>query len=263
MAGKTRIILLWVVAGWWTFSATAGELGLNSAEQNYLHEHPVISMCVDPDWLPYEKLDAQNKHIGLVAEYMTLLQSRLGITIKAIKSQSWEETQRLYQNGLCDIVSALNKTPERSQYLAFTRPYITSPAVLILNEQNMLDNQLADLEGKTLAMVKDYVYESKLRQDHPGIKIMYVANMEVAFQKVSAGNVDATLGPLFLTFALMQELGLDNLKVVGNTAYQDELRIGIQKDNKVLAEVLNKAIANLTEDEHVAVRRAWAEKRNR
>jgi len=262
MAAKIQIMLLWILTGWCVFSVSAGELVLTPDEQDYLKAHTVISMCVDPDWLPYEKLDAENLHIGLVAEYMTLLQSRLDITTKAIKTQNWEETQKLYQNGACDIVSALNKTAERAQYLAFTQPYIKSPTVLILNEHNMQDHQLTDLDGKTLAMVKGYVYESKLRKDHPEIKIVYVANMEVALQKVSAGKIDATLGPLFLTFALLQELELDNLKVVGNTKYQDELRIGIQKENKVLTDIFIKAIANLTAEDHAAVRRSWAEKRN-
>jgi len=251
-----------MLAGLWSFSISADELILNPSEQAYLQEQQVISMCVDPNWLPYEKLDTDGKHIGLVAKYIALIQSKLGIPIKAIKTDTWQQSQKLYENGLCDIVSALNKTPERAQYLAFTQPYIESPAVLILNEKNLTANKLADLDGQTLGMVKGYVYESKLREDYPDIEIAYVSDMEVALLDVSAGTITATLGPLFLTFAMVQELGLDNLTVVGNTEYRDELRIGINKDNQILIDIMDKTVASLTKEDHSYVRRMWAVERN-
>ena len=261
MLRRLQITFLWMITGLWAFSASAGELILSPAEQAYLEEQQVISMCVDPHWLPYEKLDTDGKHIGLVAKYITLFQSKLGIPIKAIKTNTWQQSQKLYENGLCDIVSALNKTPERAQYLAFTQPYIESPAVLILNEKNFTDSALADLDGKTLAMVKGYVYESKLREDYPTIEIVYVPDMEVALQKVSTGQITATLGPLFMSFALIQQLGLDNLTIVGDTEYKDELRVGINKDNKMLIDIMDKTVASLTTEDHSYVRRMWAVER--
>jgi ABC-type amino acid transport substrate-binding protein len=261
MLRRLQITFLWMITGLWAFSVSAGGLELSPAEQSYLQEQQVISMCVDPNWLPYEKLDSEGEHIGLVAKYITLFQSKLGTLIKAIKTNTWQQSQKLYEDGLCDIVSALNKTPERAQYLAFTQPYIESPAVLILNEKNLTDSALADLDSKTLAMVKGYVYESKLREDYPNIEIVYVPDMEVALQKVSSGQITATLGPLFMTFAMVQELNLDNLTVVGNTEYRDELRIGINKNNKILIDIMDKTVASLTAEDHSYVRRIWAVER--
>ena len=119
---------------------------------------------------------------------------------------------------------------------------------------------LSDLGGKTLAMVPGYVYEAKLRVDYPEIKIVHVPNMETALQQVSSGDVTATLAPLFLTFALSQKMVIDNLKIMGQTAYKDELRVGIQKDNLPLAILLDKAVSSLTEEDHRKVRQAWATK---
>jgi len=242
---------------------SANELTLNADEQAYLQSHPVITMCVDPDWLPYEKLDSQGQHIGLVAEYMALLQSRLNVTFKVIKTKSWDESQKLYQKGSCDIVSALNKTAEREQYLTFTPVYIKSPAVLVLNEKNIQDSQLVDLKGKKLAMVKGYVYDSRLREQYPEINVVYEENMATALKKVSSGKFDATLGPLFLIFALTQELGLDNLKVMGDAEYQDELRIGIKKGNTILSSILGMAVATITPEDNANIRKIWAEKRKK
>ncbi|TNG02183.1 MAG: transporter substrate-binding domain-containing protein [Gammaproteobacteria bacterium] len=242
-------------------SALAQELILNSEEQAYLKKAPTIKMCVDPDWLPYEKLDSQGRHIGLVAEYMALISSRLNLNLSVVKTTSWEETQKLYQNGMCDIVSALNKTPERENHLLFTEPYIKSPAVLVIKNSNVQTRQLADLNGKKLAMVKGYVYDEKLRKDYPGIQIAYQTNMGIALHKVSTGEIDATLGPLFLIFALTQEQNLDNVKIMGNSEYQDELRIGIKLGNTILANIFNKAVSSLSAEDHTLMRKSWAKKR--
>jgi ABC-type amino acid transport substrate-binding protein len=249
-----KTILLFTMMSWMTYSSAA------EMELTPLDELSTVTMCVDPDWLPYESLDAEGNHVGLVAEYIAVLQNKIGIAIQVVKTKSWQESQQYYQENKCDIVSALNATKERARYLAFTEPYLSSPAVLVLNENNQLDALLSDLSGKTLSMVPGYVYETKLRADYPGIKIVHVANMETALQQVSSGEVTATLAPLFLTFALTQKMSLDNLKIMGQTAYKDELRIGIQKDNLPLAILLDKAVSNLTSEDHRNARQSWAEK---
>jgi len=242
-------------------SAWADKLVLSPPQQAYLQQHPVISLCVDPNWLPYEKLTEQGDYIGLVAQYISLFESRLGIKMDVVKTDNWQQSQQLYQTGGCDLVSALNKTIDRSRYLNFTQAYIESPAVLVLNESNVSDEALVDLAGKSLAMVSGYVYESRLQQQYPGIQVIPVTNMEEALQKVATGEVDATIGPLFLSFALTQELGLANLKIVGNTEYRDAFRIGVQKSNVSLLRIMEQAVASLTPEDHSQLRQDWAKQR--
>jgi ABC-type amino acid transport substrate-binding protein len=130
-----------------------------------------------------------------------------------------------------------------------------------LHEKNVSDTQLSDLNGKTLGMVKGYIYDSKLRKQYPDINIKYYPNMNEALISVSNKKIDATMGPLFLLFALTKELNLNNLKIMGDSEYQDELRIGIQKDNQVLTSILSKAVLSLTDKDNAQIRKRWAEKR--
>ena len=63
MSRKTLIKLLLILSGCQAFYAFAGELTLSPAEQSYLQEHSELSLCVDPDWLPYERLnEVKNRH---------------------------------------------------------------------------------------------------------------------------------------------------------------------------------------------------------
>jgi len=255
---KTRLLISASILMMFSTLASSENLQLTQQEQQYLASKPVLSLCVDPDWLPYEKLDAQGQYIGLVAQYMQLIQSRLGVSINPVITSNWAESQKLYEAGQCDLVSALNKTPQRAEFLDFSQPYIQSPAVLVLLDHNTTAKHLADLAGKQLAMVKGYVYESKLREKHPDIRISYVDNMETALKSVSEGKTEATIGPLFLVSASIMKQKLDNLKMVGNTEYQDELRIGVRKGDALLLSAVEKAVASLTSEDNRAVRRSWA-----
>lgn len=55
---------------------------LSMDEEEYLSNKKSISMCVDPDWEPFEKLDKNGKHIGIAADIINLISSRLAIQIE-------------------------------------------------------------------------------------------------------------------------------------------------------------------------------------
>lgn len=234
----------------------ASDIVLTQEEQQYLSQKPVLSLCVDPDWMPYEQLDTQGNYTGMVARYMKLLQLRLVVLIKPKLTSSWAETQKQYEAGQCDLISALNITSKRTQFMDFTKSYIQSPAVLVLPENNKLDTQLADMSGKKLAMVKGYVYESKLHKQYPDIKIIHSSNMDDALSMVSQGKADATIGPMYLIFSATMKLNISNLKMLGNTEYQDELHIGVRKGDAVLLSIMNKALDTLTPDDHSQMRQS-------
>ncbi len=240
----------------WACAAEENAPLLGPEEQAYLQAHPELRLCVDPDWMPYERLDADGRHQGLIAEYMALFQQRLGVRFLPIPVASWSETQARYEAGECDIVSALNVSAERILYLDFTQPYVESPAVLVVLEGSSAAG-LKDLGGVSLGMVDGYIYEAKLRADYPAVRLQYVANMQEGLVRVAAGELDATLGPLFLVAYLIQQQGLDGLKMVGNTEYQDQLRVGVRKGDILLHAILNRQVQALSAEDHARIRRAW------
>ncbi|WP_458735857.1 hypothetical protein [Zobellella taiwanensis] len=43
-------------------------VALSPSEQAYIAAHPEVSLCVDPDWWPFESIDRQGRHVGIAAE---------------------------------------------------------------------------------------------------------------------------------------------------------------------------------------------------
>lgn len=50
-------------------------------ERAYIVQSSGIKMCVDPDWAPFERINAQGKHEGIAADLVQLVAQRVGLQI--------------------------------------------------------------------------------------------------------------------------------------------------------------------------------------
>ena len=232
-------------------------LKLDPAEQAHLVAKGAVTMCVDPDWMPYEKIDASGRHVGIVADFMDAFQSMIGAPIKLVPTKSWSESLERAKGRDCDILSLLNESPERRNFLNFTRPYLTASVVLVARDDVFYLAGLPALGDRTLGIVKGYVYEEIIRRDYPDVKIVHVASAADALKKVSSGEICATIGSVFTLSRNLQELGLVNLKIAGQTSLTNEFRVGVRKDDPVLLDVFEKAVAGLPSARRNEILRRW------
>ncbi len=67
-------------------------------EKNYLALNKQITMCVDPDWMPLEKIQ-NGHHVGMSADYFSLIEKKLGIPVVLIPTQNWSESIEYAKKG--------------------------------------------------------------------------------------------------------------------------------------------------------------------
>ena len=51
---------------------------LDESERAYLVANAPLTLCVDPDWSPFEVIDASGQHVGIAADLLALVGQRLG-----------------------------------------------------------------------------------------------------------------------------------------------------------------------------------------
>ncbi len=151
-------------------------LTFNQAQRSYLEKKRVITMCIDPDWMPYEKINSAGQHIGLSADYMRIFEARIGIPIKLVPTSSWSESLKFAKERRCDILSLLNESPERRKFLNFTPPYVTSPIVLVTRDEVTYLEGVPAIEKRSVSVPKGYIHEERLKNDFPEFKFDYGAN---------------------------------------------------------------------------------------
>lgn len=215
-----------------------------TVQQNTRPQEPV-RICVDPNWMPFEKIDEDGNHIGISADFMRYFSRALSMEFKVVETESWQQSLDFTREGRCQLLPFINKTEERSEYLNFSDIYFESPVVVVSHEDQNIKGGFAGLSGKTLAVVKGYSYESYLKQNYPGINILQVHSMDEALMFVSEGKADATTAALYMFPYQMQQLRLSDLQVASATELANELRVGVNKESSYLLPLFNAAIAEI------------------
>ncbi|NER62060.1 transporter substrate-binding domain-containing protein, partial [Pseudomonas sp. MAFF212428] len=62
------------------------------------------------------------------------IQERLGTQFTPIEPVSWSAVLEQARHNKLDLLPGIMSTPERQSYLAFTRPYLDFPIVILAHE---------------------------------------------------------------------------------------------------------------------------------
>ena len=234
---------------------------LTPQEHSWLQQHPVVHTGGDSNWAPVEYVDQAGGYRGITADYLNLLGRRLGIEFAMITEPGWSQRLQRTRDRTLDMVAAIAQSKEREQYLQFTHPYFAVPYTLYRHSKNGNIGALRDLDGRTIAVEKDYYLHELLSLQYPTIKLLVVAETREALAAVSFGSADAYIGNPAVADWLIEQNRLRNLQAVATIPKlgKSELRLGVRRDWPLLVSALNKAFASITPEEHRKIRRRWLE----
>ena len=231
-------------------------LRLSSEEQEYLKAKAKLTVVGDPEWPPYDYIDANGNHAGMAADILRVLSHRLKIEIKLLPTMSWVESVAIAKAGACDLVTPLNETPDRLKFLNFTEPYITSPVVVVGRKDEIVPSQLEDMRGLDIAVIQNFWIEKVLIRDYPLINHIRVQTTEDALNKVIKNYAHATLMSQIEAAHLVRKN--KSLEIVGVTEYVNKLRLGVRKNDPILLSIMQKAINSMSPIEKENILNKWA-----
>jgi diguanylate cyclase (GGDEF)-like protein len=228
----------------------------NAKEKEYLAGKKSIKMCIDPDWMPFEKND-NGKHIGMTADYKELLQKEIGIPIETVLTKTWIESLDIGQNRGCDIFSLVMPTKERLKYLDFTKPYLKIPLVIVTNLDELFINDISSITDKKIGIVKGYAYGEILKEKYPQMNLIEVENLNDGLNKVRNGTLFGFIGTLATTGYKIQKEYIGELKIAGKFDEKWELGIGTRNDEPILKDIFDKALKQLPVKKHQEILNKW------
>jgi len=232
-------------------------LKLSGNEQEWLIKHPIIRVGVDRDFAPYEWVDEQGNYIGLAAAYMQLLEKKLAVRFEIIYDKPWHEIQAMAEHGEIDLLSCVNSTPQREQFLNFTDDYVSNPLVIVNANRNGYIGSIEKLSGKTVAVERGYFTHEKLVDHYPKINLLVVDSTQEALMKVSTGEAYAYIGDAAFADYAIKKQGLLNLQFAGEMPDISAYRVGVIKSNPELYSIINKALNSISSQQRVEIEKKW------
>ncbi|BCD86233.1 hypothetical protein PSm6_26400 [Pseudomonas solani] len=247
-------ILLLCLAFW---AAPSGALTFTQEEQAWLQDHPVLRMGIDASWPPFEFRDSQGRHQGLAADYVKLIQERLGVRLEPVEPRNWGEVLEQARNGQLDLLPGVMSTPERQQYLSFTRPYLDFPIVILARDGGPQPKSLGELYGLKIAVVEDYAPHELLRSGNPDLNLLPLPNVAAGLQALATGQADAFVGDLASSVWSLRQLRLEGLYISGETPYRYQLAMATPRSDTPLVGILDKVFADISAAQIEAIQDRW------
>ncbi len=230
---------------------------LTKEEMKWLKDHPAIRFTGDPMWLPYEAFTNEGQYIGIVNDYLSVIEGRLGITFQRTPSPSWSHSIEMALNGEVDVISeTADSTAFRAKFV-FAEPYLSNPMAVVRKKGDIFITDLNRLSGESIAVIKDYGYLGRIYRTYPKIQFQEVENIEEGLNAVSSGRVDNLVCTLALASYMINELGLHNIEIAGTLDIDMELTLAVRKDWAIFRDILNKAIQSIDEDESRDILSRW------
>jgi PAS domain S-box-containing protein len=230
---------------------------LTEAEKAWLAEHKHIRLGVDPAWPPFEFFDITRVYSGIASDYVRFLNQKLNIKMVPVQDLSWSLVMDKVRASEIDVLPCVLKTPKRSKFLWFSKPYLSFPMVILTREDAPFISGVQDFEDNKVAVVRGYATQDLLEQDYPDRKFFLANNLEHALKALSKGQVDAYLGNLASITYTTQKLRLTNLKVATTAPYKFELAFAVRKDWPQLVNILNKSLESIPDSERAKIYNHW------
>lgn len=228
----------------------APTIQFSAEEKTYIEKSSVIRMCVDPDWAPFERINEKGEHEGISADLIKLVAQRVGLKIELYPVKTWDESLATSKAKRCEIMSFLNKTPERDTWLNFTDPIFLDPNIIITREEHPYIGDIRGLRNETVALPRGTMVGEHIQRDFPNLKIILTGNESESVALVSDRKADMTIRSLIVAAYAIKKEGLFNLKISGQIPeLTNMLRIGVLKDEPVLRDILDKGVKTITPQE--------------
>jgi diguanylate cyclase (GGDEF)-like protein/PAS domain S-box-containing protein len=255
---QQNILSHWLSTLWFppTAAGQSDTLQLSPSERNILQQLGQLNLCIDPEWMPFEK-NVDGVHIGISADYFEWFETQIGIPIRHVPTTSWTQSLELGKRRACDIFSLVMPTPSRLDYLDFTKPYILTPLVIASHIDTLFIVDIAQLGDKPLGIPEGYAYGEVLRQKYPKLNLIEVKDIHHGLSKVARGELFGFIGTLATVGYHIQQDYIGELKIAGKFDENWQLGVGTRNDYPELKDIFNKAIDALPADMYQHALNRW------
>lgn len=227
-------------------------------ERRWLAEQPVIRFAPAPNYPPVEFFNENNEYQGITADFIRIIDQKFdfGLKLEIVQLKDWSEVVSEGRSRGVDMWGAAEKTPERSQYMQFTRPYIRLPAVIIVRSE-FVGEGIEALEGKKVVGIDNYASYEHLQEKYPQLETLAVPDIETGLRMVSYGSADAIVASNAAAIYYIEKNGLTNLKVIGESGFEWNLRFAVRDDWAPLLSIMQKGLDGITAQQKRDIYRYW------
>ncbi len=231
---------------------------LTAEQRDFLDSHPVIRVGGETDWAPYDFTDSFGRHQGIAADYLAILEGKLGVKFEVSVDRTWSELLEAVRAHELDLLPALWKTPEREEFLAYTASYVKCNDFIFASAKTSTIKGIEDLRGRRVALIKGYASQDTLRDLDLDIEFVYANDLHGALSLLVSGEADALVGDLGSVSYGIEAGSMVGLKIAAAAGFSAHpVHLAVRQDWAVLAGIIDQVLLEMSTQEHSRIRQKW------
>lgn len=189
--------------------------------------------------------DSDGEYKGLLVDFLDEIETKIGVNFVFHHFNQWSDLIEYSKVNNTFVIVGIAATENRRHYLSFTDPFIKVPYVIVAKRSSSIKT-IDDLVGKKICTVANYAINDFLKEKDPTLTITPVADNREGLRSVSTGIFDAmVLNQMYASF-IIEEQGITNLKIAGESGYLNRLSAAASIQDPILSGILEKAVDQIT-----------------
>ena len=215
----------------------------NARDLATIKESGVVKIGVFSDKAPFGYVDENGEYQGYDVYFARRIAKDLGVNIEFTSLDPASRVEYAKTNKVDIVLANFTVTKERAEQVDFALPYM-KVALGVVSPQNTPINDVSELNGKTLIVVKGTTAEIYFDKNHKEIKLKKFDQYTEAYNALLDGRGDAfsTDNTEVLAWAKTNPGFVVGITKLGEI---DTIAPAVQKGNKTLLNWLNEEILNL------------------
>ncbi len=212
-------------------------------------EQKPVTSAAEIDYPPFCIVNEKGMADGFSVELMSAALAAMGREV-SFKTGTWPEVKSRLEKGEIQALPLVGRTPERELLFDFTFPYMTLHGAIVVQKKTTDINNIQDLRGRSVAVLKgDNAQEFLLREER-GIEILTTDSFSDALDGLSSGIYEAVVMQRLLAVYLIQEKGLKDLKIISRPVdgFSQDFCFAVQEGDRDTLALLNEGLALVMAD---------------
>ena len=224
--------------------------GLTHTEAKWLKENPTIYIT-HMHWPPIEYAASDGSLEGLTAMYEERLEAYTGADFVPRPADTWTEVLSLVAENEHHISLIMVPTNERQRGYSFTSPHSVLEWNIITREPREASTD--DLAEMRVGTIRGYSVETWLDENGADIDYISLDTMDRAIESLESGRIDALIEWWPAVSQRAAELGVGEVYNAGTIEFAMPLSGAVARDNVILRDILDKAIAAIPAEERASM----------
>jgi polar amino acid transport system substrate-binding protein len=238
-------------------NAPASAPTLTAKERAYLAHKGSIKYCVQPDWLPFQRINEQGEHEGIAQDMLQLMAERLDMKFELLPTKDWAESVAAIRARRCDILPLGMDVPSRHDLLNFSRPYVSEPLAVATRASEPDLHRAEDIGNRKLGLIKGFAPKKILQQLYPFMNIVDVESTLDGLRKVQTGENFGYIDNVLSLSYTARKLGMQDLKISYTLNFTHDLGFVSRNDEPLLGSIMQKASDSISYKENRAIVSRW------